>query len=395
MIFKYAVKELNRHRIRTITNIFGFVIAVLFMILVFSVSKYYSQDAVKTLKNVGTHFIAFVPQTADCLSCYNDAGAFVEDVYTTLLDYKVLDEVKALPGVQDAAPYLLFKKFSYVYNTFVSIGGIDVNSKATQTNVCAEANLVKGRYLVADDKNSVIIEESFAELMKLDVGKYIQVFDRNFEIVGIINNGIRPAKANMYAPIKVVKEIIRSSWLNRCKLKLNGDFNMVLVEVSDARIQEKVMVSVKNVFKKNTNRDGNISSYNCYKPARNVIAVTENLALITSLIVLVMVLLFVLKSQLSSLTERIKEIGLLKAIGWTNINIISQILIESIIQGFAGGLIGSLISFIFVVKLVSWQTVLILSVAGMGVSILGAMGVGLVLSLLAVKLEPAEALRSF
>ena len=50
--------------------------------------------------------------------------------------------------------------------------------------------------------------------------------------------------------------------------------------------------------------------------------------------------LLVLKSMSASLVERIQEIGVLKALGWTRRNIQAQLLGEAVVQCVIGGLIG-------------------------------------------------------
>ena len=74
--------------------------------------------------------------------------------------------------------------------------------------------------------------------------------------------------------------------------------------------------------------------------ARKVVSITEDSAWITSIVLLVSVTLFSVKSQFGSVVERTKEIGVLKAIGWTDSDITKQVFLESLLQGLAGGIIG-------------------------------------------------------
>jgi putative ABC transport system permease protein len=55
-------------------------------------------------------------------------------------------------------------------------------------------------------------------------------------------------------------------------------------------------------------------------------------------------LLIVLKTMAGNITERTAEIGVLKAIGWSNGNVFSQLAGESILQCLIGGIIGLLIA---------------------------------------------------
>ena len=84
-----------------------------------------------------------------------------------------------------------------------------------------------------DDLNGVMLDEVYADLMKLDVGDNITAFERNFTIVGIVNPSLhsKPAGiAQMYAPLGVVQEIARS--YGDIYSFAVSDINVVLVEIS-------------------------------------------------------------------------------------------------------------------------------------------------------------------
>jgi putative ABC transport system permease protein len=66
--------------------------------------------------------------------------------------------------------------------------------------------------------------------------------------------------------------------------------------------------------------------------------------LITSLIAVVVTLLIVLKTMVGNITERTAEIGVLKAMGWSNGNVVSQLAGESIFQCLIGGILGLIIA---------------------------------------------------
>jgi putative ABC transport system permease protein len=93
------------------------------------------------------------------------------------------------------------------------------------------------------------------------------------------------------------------------------------------------------------------------------------------------------------------EIGIRKAIGATNKQILSQFLIESTVLSFSGGIIGIIISLILDVVLrvttslqpaISWQTVVLAT----GVSIAIGIIFGSVPAVKAARKDPIAALRS-
>jgi len=392
-MYRYALKELWRHKARTAANILGYATAVAFMIAVVSLVQSHEMAATRVLKSTGTHFMAFIPESKVCANV-EDCGPCAEGVYTTMIDANSLERIKNLPGVRDAAPYLLLKMYHDEYKSFLTIGGIDPAAVATTTNVCASTDILEGRYLDPEDGNDVVVEESYARAANLDANGFISAFGREFKTVGIVNSGIRPAKADMYAPIATVRSILQQY---SKVLRGNADMNIVLVEVADARLQEEVMKSVR----KSLAGRATISTYACYVPANNVISITERAALAISFIVAVFVILFASKSQLASVVERTRDIGILKSLGWSGSDVMRQILVESIIQSLVGGAIGcgAGIFLIFLLRSMSFWENIVWSicypaiVASISLVLIGGIVAGILPACRAYKLKPAEAIR--
>jgi putative ABC transport system permease protein len=311
--------------------------------------------------------------------------------------------ISALPGVEDAAPYLMFKLDN------LTISGIEVGDLATETNAVASDEVVSGRYLEKNDQNGVMLDRVFAELTKLNIGDQFTAFDRTFTVVGIVDPSLhsKPAGiANIYAPISVVQGVARSYG------DINGflvaDINVVLVEISpqgDAQYIDNVKQSVLDTVETYAGMKGAIVGYQCGTTARKVVSITENGVWLTSIVLLIGATLFALKSQFGSVAERTKDIGILKAIGWTDSDIVKQVLFESFVQGLAGGFIGILLGCLIILLLpylglLSAQNI-VLSVSSSMISIglIASTAAGLFAGFLpawhAARLQPAEALRHF
>ena len=80
------------------------------------------------------------------------------------------------------------------------------------------------------------------------------------------------------------------------------------------------------------------------KSLGSLFALSDKFSLVTSLIAVVVTLLIVLKTMAGNITERTAEIGVLKAIGWSNGNVVSQLAGESILQCLIGGILGLIIA---------------------------------------------------
>jgi putative ABC transport system permease protein len=226
------------------------------------------------------------------------------------------------------------------------LGGIDMSSIATTNNVCAKTNLVAGKFL-SDKPDELVAEESFAMAHNLAVGDTLKAYGRKFLLAGIINSGIKPGKADVYAPIENVRRILKEDL--KC-ISPGFDMNIILVEVSDSRIQSQVISQLKDRMKYFS-----ISSYNCYQPASQVMTIIEKASTLLTILIFIFLLIFSAKTQLTSLMERSREIGILKSLGWSNIRLSNQIILLSLIQALTGVIAGILTGFLIILLLNSNQ----------------------------------------
>jgi len=107
----------------------------------------------------------------------------------------------------------------------------------------------------------------------------------------------------------------------------------------------------------------------------------------------------IMNVMLVSVTERMHEIGIRKALGATNRQILTQFLVEAGVLSVIGGIIGVVLSLIVVFMLhvftplapiVTWQVVALAT----GVSLLVGTVFGSVPALKAARKDPIEALRN-
>jgi putative ABC transport system permease protein len=334
---------------------------------------------------------------------FGEVGPFFRDTYTPTFGLNIVETVAALPGVADAAPCLMFRFDN------LTICGVNFDSLATETNVVSFNMLVESNYSMVNDFGAVLVDSVFADLTKLDVGDNLTAFDRTFTIVGIVNPGLysKPAGiADMYAPLSVVQEI--AMFYGDIYNFAVRDINVVVVEISsegNSAFISAVEQSVLGTVESYAGQAGAIVGYQCGVAARKVVPITEDSAWAISAVLLVSVLLFALKSQFASVLERTKEIGILKAIGWTDSDITKQMFLESLLQGLAGGIIGVGIGYFVTfltpqLGLFSTQN-LVLAVSpfvvllGLVLSLSGGILAGTLPAWHAAKLQPAEALRRF
>lgn len=403
MLFSSALREIRRRRLRSTASMLGYTVGVAFLIIAVTFAQSYTLVAAGALNRIGTHFVVYIPASKVCPCQFGEVGPFFKNVYTPTFNASIIETVKSLPGVADAAPCLMFRLDD------LTICGVNFDSFATQTNVVSSAMIVDGNYSRIYDENAVLVDSVFANLSEIEVNDTLTAFGRNFIVVGTVNPSLysRPAGiANIYAPLAVVQEIAKTQGeLYNFAVR---DINIVLVEISgegDSTFIASVETSVLETIESYAGQPGAIVGYQCGVAARKVVPITEDSAWVISAVLLIAVMVFALKSQFTSVAERTKEIGVLKAIGWTDLDVTKQVFLESLILGLTGGLIGVGVSYLVAflapqLGLVPTQN-LVLSVPpslvliGLLASIGGGTLAGIIPAWRAARLQPAEALRRF
>ncbi|HUT32248.1 MAG TPA: FtsX-like permease family protein [Planctomycetota bacterium] len=404
-VWDCAWRELRRRRGRTAANVLGYLLAVATAVVVITALRFSTQAAARVLDSTGTHFVAFAPAVLPaCAECSvktpeeKGEGFVACGVSTHLVPVDLAGKVKQLPAVADASPYLCFRFKDPGDGHSFTVGGFDPrNTTAVGTTCCAATDIVSGRFPRPEEQGVVLLEEAYARLRHAGPGDRVAIAGATFPVVGVVNPGIRPAKADIYMPFRDAEEAINR---RLGATPLRGEANVLLVEVASAKVQDEAIRAVRRLHPGLV-----VSSYACYRPAAQVMGMNEGAAWLLTIIVAVAAVALSLKSQLAAVLERRREIGILKAIGWTDGNIVSQLLAESVLQAALGGLLGCALAAAFLglapvgalsgvegAARVALSPVVMF--AGVLLALLGGVVAGAIPALRAARQRPAEALRS-
>jgi len=170
--------------------------------------------------------------------------------------------------------------------------------------------------------------------------------------------------------------------------------------VDEIKIAEEEVVDL--LRKNHRLREGKDNDFRIFDPGSIVSSAQESSKTLTfllaavSIIVLIVSGIGIMNVMFVTVAERTREIGILKAIGAQQKDILAQFLLEAIMLSVTGGLIGILIGNSVIPFLKEYQAAYSLSaiLLGFGFSVLVGIFFGFYPALKASRLDPVDALRS-
>jgi putative ABC transport system permease protein len=217
------------------------------------------------------------------------------------------------------------------------------NNISVANTTCAPADIVSGRFLAPYDTNVVMLEESYALSNKMTIGASLKIAGASLQVIGIINAGIRPVKADLYMSFSQAERLISRRTWNPVK----NEMNIVLVESKDAQLHTQAVQDVITVLGK----DNIVSSYSCHTPAAEAININRRLLWLGIVFVAIFVAVHVIRNHYASLIERKREIGILQSMGWQKERITRVLGYELLLHALLGGFLGLYLAIIIQISL--------------------------------------------
>ncbi|MBD3338856.1 MAG: FtsX-like permease family protein [Candidatus Lokiarchaeota archaeon] len=212
-------------------------------------------------------------------------------------------------------------------------------------------SLKEGRFLLPVDeikRNLVCIlsheayETIFGNTHAL--GSFLQVTNEYFKIVGILKPKDRPFLESMNL-VKGGNDVIFIPFsLMRSQTWFNTNFVQGLdLQVANFNESQKAGKNIENYFRIQHGNQASVKVNMLHQQIRSAKRILRTITIVLTLIALIALILAgtgIMNIMLSSVSERIYEIGIRRAVGATRHDILFQFLVESVATGFIGGILG-------------------------------------------------------
>jgi ABC-type antimicrobial peptide transport system permease subunit len=208
------------------------------------------------------------------------------------------------------------------------VSGVD--QRVSELGAVTPGQIASGRYFSAGDARQAILDESYASGQGLGVGDTTTLGGEGFTVVGIAKTPLGGQSSDVYVKLAQLQKLSGRE----------GRVNAIYVRADSA---DRV-TAVSSEIEKALNGSSVTTASDLANRVSGTLVDAKNLAgtLGTALSVVGLLSAFLIASllTLSSVTKRIRELGTLKAIGWSQRLVVRQVTGESLLQGLLGGAVG-------------------------------------------------------
>jgi putative ABC transport system permease protein len=246
-----------------------------------------------------------------------------------------------------------------ITTTAYTIGGVDQTNPAM--GVVTTAQVTKGRYLAAAGGREALISQTYAAKHSLKVGSKLDLNGTSFTVVGLVAPPLGGQSADVYLPLKQLQTLANQA----------GLANVVLVRATNssdvANVQKKIETALPQAQVASSKQVAAQISGSLVDASN----LSKNLGFALSVIAAVAAFLLAALLALSSVGKRTRELGTLKALGWTQRMVVRQIAGESLAQGVLGGVFGIVFGLLIVLAVNAFGPTLSASSTSGDASLLG------------------------
>jgi len=406
---RVSVTALLANKVRSFLTMLGIIIGVGAVIVIMAVGAGAQSLILAQVESLGTNLIGVLPGKAEE---EGPPASMMGIVITTLTydDVLALRKKKNVPNIIEAVGYTK------------GIGTVSWGSHSYDTNLsgCTAGyteveggEMERGRFFTENEERSMARVVVLGSTVKDElfgpseaVGQRIKIKKHTFEVIGVQKErgtvAFQDYDDQVFLPLKTMQKLIAGvNYLAMIRAKIDSDADVERV-INDVAITLREQHDIDDP----TGSSDDFTVRSAAQALDMITTVTNALRyFLAAMAALSLIVggIGIMNIMLVSVNERTREIGLRKAVGANNFNIMSQFLMEAVTVTVIGGIVGiiggALISYIISVgaNFLGYDWAFVVSFLSIILAVGVSMMIGLIFGLYpahkASKLEPIEALR--
>lgn len=338
---KYAIKNLRRRGIRSWLTLLGIFIGIAAVVSLISLGNSL-QMAVNAQFGISSTEVISVQ--AGGLNAYGPPGTGVVNSLTK----KNVDEIGKLNYVEVAIGRNI-ENIKAEFNdkaTFPYVTNIPDGNKMNYIYKILDISTYSGRLIKNGDRGKIVLGNDFLDKDKNGFGKAVKTGDKilinnkSFEVIGILNK-----KGSLILD----KVVLMDEYSLESLMKNPDSVDIIAVKVKDKDQMDLAKTEIEKYLRKSRDVKVGEEDFTVSTPQATMAQINQILTGIQIFIVIIAAIsifvgaIGIVNTMTTSVLERKKEIGIMKAIGARNSQIFLQFFIESGMLGLVGGIIGVII----------------------------------------------------
>ena len=332
--FSLSVNNLRRRKLRAWLTMLGIFIGIAAVVALISLGQGLQNAITAEFENFGTDKISIEEKGVQ-----GPPGSGTSK--STKLTSDDLEVIKDVSGVLGAAGFI-FKTGKVEHDDEIDFNFVyGMPLKSDEKRIANFFEVEQGRDLKEGDKKKAVVGIYYIEgkvfEKKLRIGDKIIIEGEEFEIVGVMERIGNPFDDSaIFIPKETIKEVFG----------LGDEESVIYAQVENVNEIDKVKQDIEKALRKFRDEEEGKETFQVRTSEQllesfsNIFGIVQAVLVGIAAISLVVGGIGIANTMYTSVIERTKEIGTMKAIGAKNSDIMFLFLIESGLLGLVGGVIG-------------------------------------------------------